>query len=222
MSRRFTIGLAASALALAFTAGTVATASAHVGPVPRPTAVNWQFDFSGVQLDGLQLNDVRGVGAIPMTRWTETDLNPFVSKFSRGIRSVTLLHNRLPLPVLNLNTCTATFDQVGNFRIIANSGPGTNFRNVAPGIYILRGLVSVDKISKRDHDKRGGIQVCPLAFTNPFAVRAAIENGTPVAGQLPSLVDFDVQGNALLAPVTPFPHFAPTTGPTSPDNGPSA
>ena len=190
----------------------------------QPRAALWQFDFTGANIDGLVLNDVRGTSPILMSRWTETDLNPFVSRFSRGINSVTLRHNRLPLPVLNLDTCTATFDQVGHFRIIAGTGTGAGFR-VVPGTdtFILRGLVSLDFIPSRHHRA----SVCPLQFDNPWNVRNEIENNLPVAGQQPTLVDFDVQGNAQLVRVRPFPVPFPTpTGPghfiqtPNPDNNP--
>jgi len=205
-------------------------------PSPRPQCrpALWQFDFTGSQIDGLTLNDVRGVGAIPMSRWQETDVNPFVSEFSRGANNVFLLHQRLPFPNINLGTCTATFDQVGTFRVLRGAGTGANFR-VVPGTsqYILRGLVSVDLVQRHGYlDRRHHRQnvVCPLQFVNPFTLRALVEqsgiNHTPlrIAGQLAQLVDFDVQGNAQLVrnvPVipTPYPtgpggHFAPTATPS--------
>jgi hypothetical protein len=176
----------------------------------------WQFDFTGANIDGLQLNDVRGVGPIPMARWQETDLNPFTSRFSNGPNSVTLRHNRLPLPSINLNTCTATFDQLGNFRIVAGTGTGAGFL-VVPGTdeYLLRGTVSVDFIQKRGHHVRHNLNtVCPLQFVNPWQIRAALESNSPIAGQIPTLTDFDVQGNAQLVRVRPV--VIPTPTPTGP------
>jgi hypothetical protein len=228
-------GLMLAGSTAAFAGGTPSPSPSQQTPTVYPShhhhvrAALWQFDFTGAQIDGLTLNDVRGVGAIPMTRWQETDLNPFVSKFFRGPNSVTLLHNRLPLPDINVRTCTATFDQIGHFKIINGTGTGANFRNLRPGIFILRGLLSFDRVQLRNYQR----EVCPLAFINPFVLRALIEhNNLRVAGQLPSLVDFDVQGNALLVRtrpvVTPTPtptgpghFFAPSVGP-NPDESVSA
>jgi hypothetical protein len=175
-------------------------------------AALWQFDFTGANIDGLVLNDVRGTGPIPMTRWQETDNSPFTSTFSRGPNSVQLLHNRLPLPVINLGTCTATFDQIGQFRIINGTGTGAGFR-VVPGTsqYIVRGTISFDKVSLRKHR----VEVCPLQFVNPFIVRSLVEhNHISLLGQPASLVDFDVQGNAQLVSVRPV--IIPTPTPTGP------
>jgi hypothetical protein len=236
MSKRKLLTVGASLLAAGLIAGSATAASASVGgnpnptpsptythptPPPTPRVLPWQFDFTGANIDGLTLNDVRGVGAIPMVRWQEQDLSPFTSKFFRGPNSVTLAHNRLPLPRIHLNTCTATFDQVGRFRVIAGTGIGANLRNVRPGVYILRGLLSFDKVNIRNYHS-----VCPLQFTNPWTLRALTEsNHLNVAGQYPSLVDFDVQGNALLVRVpvvTPHPtpsqpghFFAPAASPTA-------
>jgi len=236
-SKKFKLALTGALAAGLALSGTTA-AFAGETPTPSPSqqtvspdhhkhvrAALWQFDFTGANIDGLQLNDVRGVGPIPMTRWQETDNSPFTSTFSNGANSVQLRHNRLPLPVINPGTCTATFDQVGQFRIINGTGTGARFR-VVPGtsIYTLRGLVSVDKIALRHRT------ICPLQFVSPWQVRNSLENNRSVAGQTPSLVDFDVQGNALLVRVRPLPvptptgpghFFAPTTT-SNPDNSASA
>ena len=222
MSIRKAVLIGAMALGLAWAsttaalAGTTPSPSYSPSPHPTPRAALWQFDFTGANIDGLQLNDVRGVGAIPMSRWQETDNSPTTSTFSRGPNSVKLRHNRLPLPVINLNTCTATFDQLGNFRIINGTGTGAGFR-VVPGtdIYLLRGTVSVDMIQKRGyHNRRNLNTVCPLQFLSPGQLRADLESNRPIAGQIPTLVDFDVQGNAQLARVNPVPVPVPTpTGP---------
>jgi len=198
--------LAGSTAALA---GTPSPSPSQQTVTPSPhhhvRAALWQFDFTGANIDGLQLNDVRGVGPIPMSRWSESDNSPTTSTFSRGANSVKLRHNRLPLPVINLGTCTATFDQQGTFRIVNGTGTGAGFR-VVPGTsqYTLRGLVSIDKITIRYRT------VCPLQFVSPWQVRASLENNRSIAGQLPSLVDFDVQGNAQLVRVRPLPTPAPT------------
>jgi hypothetical protein len=229
--------LLAAGLTLSGTTAAMAgvTPSPSYTPTPHPTprAALWQFDFTGSNIDGLQLNDVRGVGPIPMSRWSETDNSPTTSTFTspNHLNSVTLRHNRLPLPNINLNTCTATFDQVGNFRIINGTGTGAGFA-VVPGTdnYLLRGLVSVDRIQRHARHHRLSNTVCPLQFVTPFQVRAALEANGPIAGQLPSLVDFDVQGNAQLVRVRPLPvpsptgpghFFAPTVTP-NPDNAPAA
>jgi hypothetical protein len=177
-------------------------------------AALWQFDFTGANIDGLTLNDVRGVGAIAFTRWTEQDLNPFVSKFTSpgNTSSVTLAHPRLPLPNLNPRTCTATFDQEAAFRIIASTGIADSLR-VLPGTsdYILRGVISFDRINLHSRFR----SVCPLAFVNPWTLRAQVEhNNLAILGHLATLVDFDVQGNALL--VRPAPVVTPTPTPTGP------
>jgi len=208
---------ATAALAAGLTlAGTTAAFAGTPSPSPSQQTVTpnphhhvraalWQFDFTGANIDGLQLNDVRGTGPIPMTRWQETDNSPFTSTFSNGANSVQLRHNRLPLPVLNIPLCTATFDQLGTFRIINGTGTGAGFR-VVPGTsqYILRGLVSVDRINLRHRT------VCPLQFVSPWQVRASLENNQRIAGQVPALVDFDVQGNAQLVRVRPLPTPTPT------------
>jgi hypothetical protein len=210
-------------------AGTPSPSPSQQTVTPNPhhhaRAALWQFDFTGANIDGLQLNDVRGTGPIPMTRWQETDNSPFTSTFSNGPNSVTLRHNRLPLPDLNLRTCTATFDQLGTFRIIRGTGTGAGFA-VVPGtsVYTLRGLVSIDKITLRNRT------VCPLQFVSPWQVRASLERNLRIAGQVPSLVDFDVQGNAQLVRVRPVPaptptgpghFFAPSTNP-NPDESATA
>lgn len=231
-----------AALAVSLVAGSAAAASAHVAgnpypspsptvtqPTPTPTvptpvpqrAALWQFDFTGSQIDGLQLNDVRGVGAIAFTRWQEQDINPFVSKFFSPVsnNSVTLLHNRLPLPDFNIGTCTATFDQVGQFKIIAGTGIGAGLRVVPfTSRYILRGTVSFDRIAKHGYGpgNYGGhfATVCPLQFVSPWTLRFLVEhNNLQLSGELASLVDFDVQGNARLVRVTPLPVPTPTGTP---------
>jgi len=231
MSKFKWITVSALAAGLALSGTTAAFAGETPTPTPTPSqqtvfpnhhhirAALWQFDFTGANIDGLQLNDVRGTAPILMSRWSETDNSPTTSTFSRGPNSVTLRHNRLPLPTLNLNTCTATFDQVGNFRIIRGTGTGAGFL-VVPGTdtYILRGLVSLDKISLRNHRTA----VCPLQFVSPWQVRNSLERNRLIAGQSPTLVDFDVQGNAQLVRVRPLPvptptgpghFFAPTSNP---------
>jgi hypothetical protein len=204
-------GLTLAGSTAAFAGNTPSPSPTHTVPAPAPRAALWQFDFTGANIDGLVLNDVRGTGPIPMTRWQETDNSPVTSTFSRGVNSVKLLHNRLPLPVIHLRTCTATFDQNGRFRVIAGTGTGANFRNVRPGVFILRGTVSFDKVNLRNYRAA----VCPLQFTNPWTLRALVEhNNLRVIGQLASLVDFDVQGNAQL--VRTVPVVTPTPTPTGP------
>ena len=240
MSKRSWIAATALAAGLTLAGSTAAMAgdtpspspSYTHPPMPTPRVALWQFDFTGANIDGLQLNDVRGTAPILMSRWTEQDLTPRISKFSRGPNSVTLRHNRLPLPTLRLDTCTATFDLNGNFRVIAGTGTGAGFR-VVPGTdnYIVRGTVSVDKVTRHRYGHRhDAVSVCPLQFVSPFQVRAAVEANGPVAGQLPTLSDFDVQGNAQLVRISPLPtpsptgpghFFAPSVNP-NPDNSPSA
>lgn len=206
-------GLTFAGPTAAFAGNTPAPSPSYTHPpVPTPRAAQWQFDFTSAAIDGLTLNDVRGTAPIVMSRWTETDNTPTTSTFSRGPNSVKLRHNRLPLPAINLNTCTATFDQLGNFRIINGTGTGAGFA-VVPGtdIYLLRGVVSLDFIQKRGyHSRHGNNTVCPLQLVTPGQVRAELEANGPVAGQLPSLVDFDVQGNAKLIRTIPLPTPSPT------------
>ena len=52
--------------------------------------------------------------------------------------------------------------------------------------------------------------ICPLQFVTPWQVRADLESNRPIAGQLPSLIDFDVQGNAQLVRINPLPTPSPT------------
>jgi hypothetical protein len=217
-----TIGLAGAGSTAAFAGETPTPTPSQqtVTPTPSPShhhhvrSALWQFDFTGANIDGLQLNDVRGVGPIPMSRWTETDNSPTRSTFTSpsGTSSVTLRHNRLPLPVINLGTCTATFDQIGTFRIVNGTGTGAGFR-VVPGTseFILRGIISFDQFNLRHHRT----SVCPLVFVNPWTLRQRVENNDlTLLGQLASLVDFDVQGNAQLARVITLP--VPTPTPTNP------
>jgi hypothetical protein len=193
-------------------------------PVVRPVARDWDFDGQVSSFSGFNINNVDGRGILAFLHWQNTDLNPFVSRFALGGNSVTILRSRLPIPVINPFSCTATFFQpFGHFRLLSGTGTGANLRQVARGDFALTGTVSVDRILARHGYGNGTI--CPLLFVSPFAVRAAVEGNLPIAGQLPRLIDFSFQGHTRLLRVvpvvipTPYPtgpgHFAPTTTPTA-------
>jgi hypothetical protein len=113
------------------------------------------------------------------------------------------------LPDFNFQTCTAIFGpQVGHFHILNATGIFAGVRSVRLGTFVEQGMVSLPL--------RG--RLCALAFSNPFLVRLAVirnaiagVNG-PVAGVLPTLVDFAFQGRGQVAlrPVVPNP--CPTGG----------
>src|ERR1700746_908338 len=211
-------GAAAMGLAgaLALTGASAASASPAGGyptPNPQPQPKVWTFDGQSSDIGSILptlVNRVDGQGALAFQNWRIRDLSPNVSVFSLGGNSITLWHSAQPLPEFNFRTCTVIFGpQVGHFRILAPTGIFAGFRSVGLGTFVEQGLVSLPLI-------RG--KVCALAFANPWAVRLAVIknaiNGVngPVAGQLPTLLDFAFQGRGLVA--APLP--APTPCPTGP------
>jgi hypothetical protein len=219
---------AAGLLSLGLVAGGAVAASAGVTPSPSATATPspnfgyhpkhvrvtpWTFDLQQSDIAGLAVNDVEGAGAIPMSRWTDTQLAPDVDRFSLGGNSVTLLHDPLPVPDVNLRTCTVTFSQpAGRFRIIAGTGTGAGLRSLG-GQFDLTGLVSFPLVGK--HRYGGGLMVCPLRFLSPGTILRVIESGVPVRGlPAPVFTDFAVQGSAdvfrvpVRVPVVP-PSYTP-------------
>jgi len=215
--------------ALAALAALALPASTAFAGTPAPTPVitphfgyhpqqfrNWQFDVQLSQIGAVNVNDVEGVGAIPMAAWTDTQLSPFLDKFSRGGSFVILRHPALPFPSVNLTTCTLEFNQVAPFRIVASSS-GAISQN---GLYVLQGLISFPYISK--HYSRA--QVCPLRFVNLFALVQALRANSPnlLGLPAPSFDDFAVQGDAQvsLRNVTPTP-YPTSTYPTSAYPSPS-
>ncbi len=199
------------------------TVSPNFGYNPQPVQFrNWQFDLQLSNIGAVNVNDVEGVGAIPMVAWTDTQLSPTLDKFSRGGNFVVVRHAALPFPSVNLTTCTLEFNQVAPFRIVASSN-GAISRN---GLYVLQGLISFpyvnrhsqysDSQSRSIHDK----QVCPLRFVNLFALLQQLRgNSQNLLGlPAPTFDDFGVQGDAQVSVrpvVTPTPYpthtYAPAT-----------
>lgn len=188
-------------------------------PTPRVRLRDWDFDLQLSDIAGLAVNDVEGRGAILANRWRDITLSPNVDRFQLGGNSVTLLHDALPVPDVNLNTCTITFSQPdGRFRILAGTGTAAGLRSL-DGQFDLQGLISVQRIHRHlryGHDD--GLSVCPLSFLTPGQIlRAVLYNrslGAPVV-----FSDFSVQGHARVfrAPVripVPYPTHTIYPAPT--------
>lgn len=183
-------------------------------PKPRPKA--WTFDLqqSDIALGLVNVDDVEGSGAIPMHLWRDVQLNPVTDKFVLGPNSVTIRHSPLPLPSVNLGTCTVTFDQIGHFAILRGTGTGANLRS-RNGQFDLQGMVSFPTVRKLGYRA----QVCPLAFLSPWTLRAIIASNGSGGLPAPTFTDFAVQGSASVfstLPVVPapYPTYTPTVSPT--------
>jgi len=206
--------------ALALLGGTATAASAGTYPTPTPTFTQpvqnvrtWTFDGQSSLIGSLLpalVNRVDGQGALPFQNWRIRDLTPNISVFRLGPNSITLWHSAQPVPDFDIATCSVIFGpQIGRFRILNATGIFAGVRSVRLGTFVEQGLVSLPLVRGR----------CALAFANPFLVRLAIirnaiagVNG-PVAGQIPTLVDFAFQGRGLVAlrPVV-VPTPCPTGG----------
>lgn len=221
MSHRFRIAsvglLAATAIAGSATiasAGVTPTpVPTHTVPVPTPVAANWTFDGSqlhvarGPVLPDLDVNNVEGRGALPMFGWTDIgNPNPAIDTFRRGVNSVTLLHTPLSLASFQVNpyTCTVKLDQTGRFLILRGTGTGANLRS-RNGQFELNGLVSYP-LTRNGH--------CVLRFVGLRTIIRAVQNGSPLLGVSPSLLNVDFQGRALVTRTPVIRPFAPTLTPT--------
>jgi hypothetical protein len=204
------VALGASA-APAFAGGTPAPVPATVPPTTTPTTnpvitphfgfhppvvQPWQFDVQESSIGGVNVDDVEGSGALLMHLWTDNQLSPVLDRFQLGANSVTLWHQALPLPAVDLRTCTVTFDQQdARFAIVAGAGTGAHLRSLN-GRFDLLGMVSFPLVRGR----------CPLAFISPFTIRSAIaHNRLGSTLPVPSFTDFAVQGRADVVRVTPVP-----------------
>jgi hypothetical protein len=165
-------------------------------PTPQPFGIRqpclWQFDLAQLDIGGIHVNDVEQFGALGrLHNWHDTQLSPTLDRFSRGGSSLVLRHPGLPVPVVNLRTCTATFVQHNApFNLVpgAGTGIGSHIGSVN-GRYELAILLSW----QYNHG------VCPLVSVSPFTLRNEVENGTPPAQ--PTEADVAVQGEALLVRV---------------------
>jgi len=204
-----TAGLVAGSATAAF-AGGVPTPTPQFGGHVRVHPVNWQFDLEQAQIGLHNLALVEGSGAIPMTDWTDTQLTPNVDKFSLGPNSVTLWHDALPVPRIDLKTCTVLFDQNGRFRVLNGTGTGAGFQSVN-GTFELQALFSFAERARSGHYGHSSA-VCPLP-ANPFLVRHLILIGSGLPA--PVFSNVSVQGEALLFRVLQLPKvFAPTASPS--------
>lgn len=223
--------LAAAGVAAVAVAGTSATAFAGTTPVPTPApqitphfgfhppvVQPWQFDVQESSIGGINVDDVEGTGALLMHLWHDNQLSPVLDKFQLGANSVTLWHEALPLPTVNLRTCTVTFDQQdARFAIVAGTGTGAHLRSFG-GRFNLLGMVSFPLVHRH----------CPLAFLSTYTIRSAIvHNRLGSVLPEPSFVDFAVQGRADVVRVTPrvvtpFPSHPQYTPSATPSEMPAA
>jgi hypothetical protein len=191
-------------------------------PVPTPRAVcaPWTFDLQLSDIDGINVNDVRGRGAIGFNRWIDQQLSNNVDRFRSvpGGNSVTLWHEGLNAANAQLSvdryTCTVDIQQLNaRFFILNGTGIGQGWRVVGnTGRFNLEGQLSWDLVAKH----RGGLQVCPLAFVSDGQILRAILSGNGGGLPAPATDDFSVQGRALLVRGVQFPpHFAPTVTPSA-------
>ena len=171
-------------------------------PVVRP----WQFDVQQSTIGNINIDDVEGSGALTMQAWQDVQLSPVLDRFQLGANSVTLWHEPLPAPAVNVRTCTVTFDQQNvRFAIVAGTGTGAHLRSFG-GRFNLLGMVSFPLV--RGH--------CPLGFISPYSIRSAIvHNRLGSVLPRPSFTDFAVQGRADV--LLPAPVVTPTPTPTYPN-----
>jgi hypothetical protein len=202
------VGPAAFAGQVPTPAPSVQPISPHFGFHP-PVVQPWQFDVQESNIGTINVDDVEGSGALPMAAWHDVQLSPVLDRFQLGANSVTLWHEALPLPTVNLRTCTVTFDQQdARFAIVSGAGTGAHLRSLN-GRFNLLGMVSFPLV--RGH--------CALRFISPFTIRSAIiHNRLGSVLPRPSFTDFAVQGRADVVRVTPtpvYPSYTPTTTPTT-------
>jgi hypothetical protein len=213
LSRRVAVALAAAASTATLGLAAAGAASAGVTPTPTPTssykppppshvkAQSWQFEIQISDIAGLAVNDVEGTGAIPMSRWTDTSISANVDKFSLGGNSVTLWHDALPLPDVNLGTCTLTFSQPdGQFRIIAGTGIAKGLSS-SDGQFDLQALVSFPEVTVKDGY---GKMTCPLGKFSLYQLQQAFNSNQMYNLPQPTFEDFAVQGSALVSKVQKY------------------
>lgn len=192
-------------------------------PTPTPTLQfrDWQFDVQRSHIAAILVNNVEGQGAIPMLNWLNTQNGQFRDTFSLGPNSVTIRHQPLPFPTVDLATCTVEFNQVSPFRIV--NGTGTAFGAVSRnGLLRLQELISYPYVQRHGYGYgQRAKMVCPLRNVSIFAVLFAIRNNLPVPGlPTPTFTSAAVQGHALVAlpravvPPTPYPTKTKTYAPT--------
>jgi hypothetical protein len=222
--------LAAGVLALAtagLLAGTMA-ASAGVTPTPGPVTDHHhklapeQFDITITNLD--PTGDVEAFGPVAAHLGTDQSVSPFRDVLSDSAGdTVKVDHARLPLPTVDLATCSLVFvqfDAPWQF----DGGTGIWTGATGSGVFDLTGLVSFREVVKhRQWDWSKPKLVCPLQFVSPGQARWSIEHngaGLPV----PVIFEFGVQaaGNAAVrehkrpepCPTETINHFAPTGEPS--------
>ena len=233
MSRsRFCAAAVAAALAAGLVTWGAAAARAGDTPTPPPTVSPtispnfgyhppkvqvrpWQFDLQQSDIGGIHVNDVEGFGRLAFANWTDTQLSPNLDRFSLGGNSLTLWHDALPDPSLDVKDCTITFSQPdGRFRIVASTGVFAGVRSVN-GTFNLQGLISLSevKVKKYGRDYRwdyGRATACPLQFLTPGRVRYLVEYNLPLGAPV-TFDDFAVQGEAgvFAVPVRVKPYPVP-------------
>ena len=218
-------GLAAAAL--------VATAAPAMAGVPSPTPSPTQFGgdhhklrLLPEQFDGTITNldpagDVEAFGPVAMHLGTDSS-SVFRDVFSDGLGdTVNVDRAELPLPVVDLRTCSLVFTQLDapwNF----DGGTGIWTAATGSGVFDLTGLVSYREIIKKRWDWDRPRVRCPLAGVSPFFARWSVEhNGRGLPR--PVIYEFGFQATGLAAVPrvrvpepcpTQINHFAPTASPS--------
>jgi hypothetical protein len=167
-------------------------------PTPTPTVqcANWTFDLQLSDIDGINVNDVRGRGAIGFNRWIDVQLSNNVDKFRSvgGNNNVVLWHEGLNAADAQLSvdryTCTVDIQQLNaRFVILSGAGIGRGWRVFAnTGRFNLEGQLSWDLVRNR----------CPLAFVSDGQILRALLSSSGGGLPAPATDDFSVQGRALL------------------------
>jgi hypothetical protein len=209
--------LAAAAVALA-AAGLLAggtAASAGVTPTPTPLTTSpsdhhhhqrlapEQFDITITNVN--PSGDVEAFGPVAMHLGTDQTNTAFRDTLSDGAGdTVKVDHDELPLPVVDLDTCSLLFiQQHGRWQF--DGGTGIWRGATGRGVFDLLGLVSFEE----HHGKCRALE-----FTSPERARWDIEHNV---GPAPVIFSFSVQatGRAAVRPVRPcINHFAPTASPS--------
>jgi hypothetical protein len=191
--------------AVAASAGVTPTPSPLVTPAPtssphhhvRPHLRPEQFDITIT----LNTSDVEAFGPVAAHLGTDQTVSPFRDIFSDGAGdTVNVDHARLPLPEIDLATCSLLFVQRdAPWRFDGGTGIWTGA--TGHGIFNLVGLVSF---------KEYGGRCRTLQFVSPGRALWDIEHSTGLPA--PVIADFDVQaaGLAAVQPCVTLNHFAPT------------
>jgi hypothetical protein len=186
-----------------------AAGAATAGGRPHPVVLSpEQFDISIT----LSSTDVEAFGPVAVHGGTDQTVSPTRDVFSDGSGdTVKVDHAGLPLPVIDLATCSLLFvQQDAPWRF--DGGTGIWAGATGHGVFDLVGLVSFK-------EWRG--QCWALKFVSPARALWDIDHQTGLPQ--PVLADFSVQA-AGFAKVRPFciNHFAPTGAPSgAPDWSPS-